>query len=51
MSAEERQHLGNNGQSYALKEFGRSQLMDRMEAFLLEAMGISQVKALKALAP
>jgi glycosyltransferase involved in cell wall biosynthesis len=51
ISAEERQHLGNNGQSYALKEFGRNQLMDRMEAFLSEAMGISQVKALKALAP
>jgi len=51
MSAEKRQHLGNNGQSYALKEFGRSQLMDRMEALLSEAMDISQVKALKALAP
>ena len=51
MSAEKRQHLGKNGQSYALKEFGRSQLMDRMEALLSEAMGMSQVKAPKALAP
>ena len=51
MPAEKRQHLGKNGQSYALKEFGRSQLMDRMEALLSEAMGMSQVKAPKALAP
>lgn len=51
MSAEKRQHLGKNGQRYALKEFGRSQLMDRMEALLSEAMGMSQVKAPKALAP
>jgi len=51
MPAEKRQHLGKNGQSYSVKEFGRSQLMDRMEALLSEAMGMSQVKAPKALAP
>ena len=51
MSPDKRQDLGKNGQSYALKEFGRSQLMDRIEALLAEAMRISQVKAPKALAP
>ena len=51
ISAEKRQHLGKNGQSYALKEFGRSQLMDRMEVLLAEAIGMSQVKAPKALVP
>ena len=51
MSAEKRQHLGKNGQSYALKEFGRGQLMDRIETLLLEAMSIAQVKVTKARAP
>jgi len=51
MSPEKRQLLGKNGQSYALKEFGRSQLMDRIETLLLEAMSIAQVKVPKELAP
>lgn len=51
MSAEKRQHLGKNGQSYALKEFGRGQLMDRIETLLLEAMSIAQVKVTKERAP
>jgi glycosyltransferase involved in cell wall biosynthesis len=50
MSPEKRQQLGKNGQSYVLKEFGRSQLMDRIEQLLAEAMSIAQVKAAKALA-
>jgi glycosyltransferase involved in cell wall biosynthesis len=49
MSPEKRQQLGKNGQNYVLKEFGRSQLMDRIEQLLLEAMSIAKVKAAKVL--
>ena len=51
MSPENRQQLGKNGQSYALKEFGRSQLMGRIETLLSEAISIAQAKSPKALAP
>ncbi|OWY27288.1 glycosyltransferase family 4 protein [Herbaspirillum robiniae] len=42
MSPEERRQLGLNGQLYAQKEFGRVQLMDRLEALLSEAVRISK---------
>jgi glycosyltransferase involved in cell wall biosynthesis len=51
MSLEKRRQLGQNGHSYAMKEFGRSQLMDRMEALLSEAMTLAQGKVPKALTP
>ena len=38
MSSEARQQLGRNGREYAQKEFGRIQLMDRLEKLLLEAV-------------
>jgi len=38
MSSEERIQLGCNGQRYAQMEFGRNQLMDRLEEFLAEAV-------------
>jgi hypothetical protein len=34
-----------------MKEFGRSHLMDRMEALLSEAMALAQGKVPKALTP
>ena len=37
MTPEQRKQLGLNGQKYAQQEFGRSQLMDRLEALLGEA--------------
>lgn len=39
----ERKKLGLNGQKYAQQEFGRPQLMDRLEALLAEAVTISKV--------
>jgi len=38
MTPDERHQLGHNGRQFALQEFGRSQLMNRLEAFLQEAM-------------
>jgi glycosyltransferase involved in cell wall biosynthesis len=40
MPLEERNQLGINGRKYAQREFGRARLMDRMEAFLDEAITI-----------
>jgi glycosyltransferase involved in cell wall biosynthesis len=51
MSPENRQQLGKNGQHYAHKEFGRSHLMDRVDAFLREAVTSAQDKDHKALTP
>jgi glycosyltransferase involved in cell wall biosynthesis len=51
MSLEKRRQLGKNGHSYAVKEFGRSHLMNRMEALLSEAMTLAQRKVPKALTP
>lgn len=45
MPATERKQLGLNGQNYAQQEFGRAQLMDRLEALLAEAVTISKAKA------
>ncbi len=44
MSQEERKQLGLNGQRYAHREFGRTQLMDRLEMLLTEAVIISKAK-------
>ena len=41
----ERKQLGWNARKYALQEFGRSQLMDRLEDLLTEAITISKAKA------
>ncbi len=41
----ERKQMGLNGREYAQKEFGRTQLMDRLEALLAEAVTISKAKA------
>jgi hypothetical protein len=38
MTPDERHQLGHNGRQFALQEFGRSQLMNRLEALLQEAM-------------
>jgi colanic acid biosynthesis glycosyl transferase WcaI len=40
MSAEERQQLGLNGCKFAQREFGRSLLMNRLEALLREAVDL-----------
>ena len=45
MPTAERQQMGLNGRNYAQKEFGRTQLMDRLEALLTEAVTISKAKA------
>ncbi len=41
----ERKQLGLNGQKYAQQEFGRTQLMGRLEALLAEAVTISKATA------
>jgi glycosyltransferase involved in cell wall biosynthesis len=38
MSLAERQQLGSNGRAYAQKEFGRVQLIDRLDLLLNQAM-------------
>ena len=43
----ERKKLGLNGQKYAQQEFGRAQLMDRLEVLLTEAVTICKAKALR----
>lgn len=40
LSSGERKQLGLNGRRYAQSEFGRTQLMDRLEGFLQEAIAI-----------
>jgi len=45
MQAAERKQMGLNGQNYAQQEFGRAQLMDRLEALLTEAVTISKANA------
>jgi len=45
MPTAERQQMGLNGREYAQREFGRSQLMDRLDALLAEAVTISKAKA------
>lgn len=47
MSPEERSQLGLNGRKYARKEFGRTQLMDRLEALLNEAVNINRANVRK----
>lgn len=44
MSPEERKQLGVNGREYAQKEFGRTQLMYRLEMLLIEAVDMSKAK-------
>jgi colanic acid biosynthesis glycosyl transferase WcaI len=45
MSPESRQQLGRNGRRYAQSEFGRSRLMDQLEALLQEAVASAGYKA------
>lgn len=45
MPAAERKQMGLNGRNYAQQEFGRAQLMDRLEALLAEAVTISKANA------
>lgn len=45
MPPEERNGLGINGRKYAQREFARTQLMDRLEALLAEAVAIRSAKA------
>ncbi len=45
MPPDERKQLGLNGQRFAQQEFGRSKLMDRLEALLIEAVTISKAKS------
>lgn len=44
MSIQERKQMGLNGRAYAQQEFGRSQLMDRLETLLTEAVSIRKAK-------
>lgn len=41
----ERRQMGLNGRDYAHQEFGRTKLMDRLEALLAEAVSINKAKA------
>ncbi|BAO82770.1 glycosyltransferase [Serpentinimonas maccroryi] len=45
MPTAERKQRGVNGRNYAQQEFGRAQLMDRLEALLAEAVTIRKAKA------
>lgn len=45
MPTAERKQMGLNGRNYAQQEFGRAQLMDRLEALLAEAVTIRKAKA------
>lgn len=47
MSIEERKRMGSSGQNYCQKEFGRTQLLNRLDDFLIEAVMIYK-KDLKA---
>jgi colanic acid biosynthesis glycosyl transferase WcaI len=48
MTPEARKCLGLNGLRYAQQEFGRAQLMDRLEVLLNEAVSISKAKTRKS---
>jgi colanic acid biosynthesis glycosyl transferase WcaI len=45
MPLEERQQLGMNGRRYAEQEFGRTELIDRLETMLAEAVQINKARA------
>ncbi len=45
MPIAERNQMGLNGQKYAQQEFGRPQLINRLESLLTEAIAISKAKA------
>ena len=45
MPTAERKQMGMNGRDYAQLEFGRTQLMDRLEALLAEAVTLRKAKA------
>lgn len=45
MPAAERKQMGMNGRDYAQLEFGRTQLMDRLEALLAETVTLRKAKA------
>ena len=45
MQPNERDQLGLNGRNYAEKEFGRAQLMRRLENLLAEAVAINKSKS------
>jgi colanic acid biosynthesis glycosyl transferase WcaI len=45
MPLEERQQMGMNGRIYAEQEFGRIQLVDRLETMLAEAVQINKARA------
>jgi len=45
MATAERHQMGLNGREYAQREFGRAQLMDRLDALLAEAVTIRKAKA------
>lgn len=45
MLPEKRKQMGLNGRKYAQQEFGRVQLMDRLEALMVEAVTISKATA------
>lgn len=45
MPTEERKQMGLNGRKYAQQEFGRAQLMDRLEALMAEAVATSKATA------
>lgn len=42
LSKKERQQLGNNGRTYALKEFSRKLLMDRLESWFVELVNVGR---------
>ena len=44
MTPDQRMQLGLNGKKYAQQEFDRSQLMDRLEALLGEAVKIKKTQ-------
>jgi glycosyltransferase involved in cell wall biosynthesis len=45
MPLEARRQLGLNGLMYAQREFGRTQLMDRLEGLLAEAVTVARASA------
>jgi len=45
LTTAERKQMGLNGRNYAHREFGRTQLIDRLEVLLTEAVQINKAKA------
>ena len=45
MTPDERRELGHNGQQYSKDKFGRSQLMNRLETLLYEAVATAEYKS------